>query len=227
MRPILLSVGSLNFYAYGFFTALGFIVAGLVCDYLARRKRLLTKKHREYFLIDGLLLGLVSGLAAARLAYIVLYNLILRTQTFDLTSILGGGFIFYAGLAVGLGLFYRWLKRHEENAGAWLDILMISILVGLAVSEIGGYLNDGLIVHVAGFFGNLTLAAIGYAIFMTNKRAGQTFWSSLFLLFLLNLFMGFWRTEIVSWFGLTLLQWASFVGMASVSFVQLRHNRVS
>jgi hypothetical protein len=221
MRPILFSVGSLNFYSYGFFTAVGFIAAGTIVDYLARRKRLLTKKHREYFFLDGILLTLVIALIAARVGYIVLYSLILKTETLALANhLLGGGFIFYAGLLAGLAAFYWWIKRHNEPAMPWFDILSIAVLVGFGFNEIGGYGNDNSVVHLVGLIGSFALAALTYAVYITERKAGLSFRIGFLSLFVLNFFLGFWRNEEILIVGLSLTQWASLIGVIGVSFVK-------
>lgn len=225
MRPILFTVGSLNFYSYGFFTAVGFIVAGILIDYLARRKRLLTKKQREYFFLDGILLTLIIAIISARVAYIILYNLILKTETLNLSNhLLGGGFIFYAGLIAGEIAFYWWVKRHQEAALPWFDILSIAILLGFGFSEIGGYANDNSVLHLVGFIGSFALAALNYALYITEKKPGTSFKSGLLFLFLINFFLGFWRNEDLLIIGLSLTQWASLIGVAGVLIVNPRKN---
>ena len=220
MRPILFQVGSLNFYSYGFFTAMGFLAAGFVIDYIAKQRGLLSRKSPPYFLTDTLLFALVIALISARLAYIIIYSLILRTEPLEIaTQLLGGGFIFYAGLAAGLAALWWWLRRQKHPApfGAWLDVSIIGLFAGLAVSEIGGYLNDGQVVHLAGLIGTSALAILNYVFLSTTKQPGRVFRYALFLLFLLFFFLGFWRTEKIIWYGFNFGQWVSLIGMISVA----------
>lgn len=227
MRPILFSVGSLNFYSYGFFAALAFLAAGVLIDYLAGKKRLLQKKQPEYFLIDMLLVSLIAGLISARLGYILLYNLILKTEIFNPSvNLLGGGFIFYLGLAVGLAVMAWWLKRQNEPVAEWLDLTIIAIIAGYAGSEIGGWLNDNQVTHLAGLFGSLAVAIVSYIIWLKEKRPGQTFRTSLFLFFVVSFFVGFWGPTDLLWFGLTLGQWASFLGIVVLGLIHFRLNKV-
>lgn len=214
MRPILFSLGSLNFYSYGFFAALGFIAGGAIIEYLAKKKKLLTSKHRQYFLIDALLLALIIGIISSRLLYILIYNLIFRVEPFSLVSnLLGGGFVFFGGLLAGLLVVHYWLKDEGLPTLAWFDPIMVGVTVGLTISEIGGYLNDGSIDHVIGFFGSLVVATISYNVCRTEKANGKNFFITLFLLFLLTFFLGFWRTEQLQWVGLGLSQYISLIGM--------------
>lgn len=220
MRPILFSIGRLNFYSYGFFTAIGFIAAGLVIDYLAKKKKLVTRRHREYFVIDGLLFSLVLGVLGSRIGYTVLYSFIFPLEPveifFDLTH---GGFVFLIGLACGLGAFIWWLRQSQDLIMGWLDIVIIGVLAGYGLSELGGYLNDGQIVHLAGLVGTGILSGIGYYLLMTEKRAGKTFCYMLFLLLLLFFFLGFWEIERVRFVSLGLTQWVSLLAMILVAVI--------
>ncbi len=223
MRPILFSLGRLNFYSYGFFTAAGIILGAWIVNLLLKRKRLVNKKEREYLLVDGLLISLVGGIIVARLAYILFYNILFRTETLAFSlELLSGGFVFTAGLLAGLGLFSWWLKRHDQALLPWLDCLMIGIISGYGLSEIGGYLNDSFIYHLAGFVACLGLAGAGYGYLVTEKKPGQTFWAGLFLFFLLQFFLGFWRPEQIIWFGLTFGQWWSLILMMTTGLINYR-----
>lgn len=219
MRPILFSLGRLNFYSYGFFTALGFIAGGAVIDFLAKKKKLITGKHREYFLIDGLLFSLIVAIIASRIGYLLLYSLVFPVEPFDFAhSLLAGGFVFYIGLIAGLATLAWWLRKNKTPILPWFDITIVGIFTGLTISEIGGYLNDGQIVHLASLLGNSILAGFTYQLVLAEKKVGQTFFTGLFLLLLLFFFLGFWQIERVQWLGLTLTQWASLVGMGAMGF---------
>lgn len=226
MRPILFSFGRLTFYSYGFFTALGIIVGGFILDYLARKKRLVTKKQREYFLMDGLLLAAVSGIFAARLTYIVLYSFIFRTETLDLSGhLLNGGFVFYGGLIAALGAYSWWLKRTDEALMPWFDIIIIAILSGISINEFGGFLNDSMFYHIASSIAYLVMAGLTYIILVTEKRPGLSFRSGLFLLLLVNFFIGFWHEELLMWLGLSLGQWVSLLGLIATGTWWIQANR--
>ena len=213
MRPILFSLGRVNFYSYGFFTALGFMAGGAIVDYLAKRKRLVTSRHAEYFVIDTLLVSLVAGILVSRLSYSVLYSLIFQLEPL---SLLGGGFTYYPGLDAGIAVFIYWIRRTETNILRWLDALMVGILAGTSLSELGGYLNDGQIVHLGALLGSAVIAGFAYRLFMAERKPGKTFFFSLFLLFLLYFFLGFWQQEKVAWAGLNLTQWVSLISLAGI-----------
>lgn len=219
MRPILFSLGSLNFYSYGFFTALGFVAAGILTDYLARKKKLITSKHREFFLIDTLLIILVVGILVARISYFLLYTLVLNDG--GVGGLFDGwhttGFLFLPGLVAGFVALVWWLRRHDLFSLVWLDIMMPGIFVAFGLSEIGGYLNDRQIVHLAGLLGSILMAGVSYLLVRYEKKMGIAFLYSLIGLFIFLFFLGFWRIEKIDLLGLNLTQWASVLGLAAVS----------
>lgn len=218
MRPILFSLGSLNFYSFGFFAALGYILSGMVIHRLAKKKRLLTSKHREYFLLDALLLALVSGIVGARLTYILTYNVLFRIDPLaEVTNLLGGGFVFYGGAAIALGVFYWWFKKHDMLNWAWFDVIITGLLVSMAFTGFASYLNDGQLLHVAEMVGYSVLAGVAYQTFRVEKAAGRTFVISLLLIFLFRFFLGFWEIERIEWIGLGFGQWVSLGGMLLVA----------
>ncbi len=219
MRPILFALGKVNFYSYGFFTAFGFMAGGAVIDYLAKRKRLITSRHTEYFVIDALLVSLIAAILASRLSYSIVYSLIFRFEPFNL---LQGGFAYYPGLATGIWVFIYWIRRTETNVLRWLDALMVGILFGTGISEIGGYLNDGQIAHLGALIGTAVLAGFAYRLFMAERTPGRTFFSSLLLLFILYFFLGFWQSEKVVWAGLNLTQWVSLISLVGIYAVWKR-----
>lgn len=214
MRPILFSLGGLNFYSYGFFTAIAFLISGFIVDRLAKRKHLTKGRGINLVLLDNLLLSLVIAIVSARISYIGLYALIFRTESLDsTTNWLGGGFIFYAGLVAGLSCFHYLLKRIGDLNGVWFDILSLAILAGLSISEVGGYLNDGAYLHLIRIAGTSALAGLSYYFLLTNKTAGKTFGLSFLSLYIFYFFLGFWQLEKINWLSLNLGQWASLVGI--------------
>lgn len=220
MRPILFSLGSLNFYSYGFLAAIGFIVGGLVIDYLAKKKKLLTSKHREFFLIDALLLALASGLIGARLTYIVLYNFIFQVEPLSqVGNLLTGGFVYYGGILTGFLALYWWFHRYEMQNIRWYDVIIVGLMVSYTFSEIGGYLNDGLVIRLAGFVGGIVLTGFAYLTFLAEKKPGRAVFSTLLVFFIFKFFLGFWAAEPVVWIGLGLGQWASLAGALIVGYL--------
>lgn len=193
--------------------------------YLAYKKRLITKS-RDYFLIDGLLFSLILGVIGSRLSYILLYNILFSIEPLAGISLFSSGFTFFGGLISGLAAFLYWI-RHEENKLLWLDLIIIGVVFGMGISEIGGFLNDGLITHLTGFVGSFALSGLMYLRLVTERKAGHTFWLGIFLLVLLIFFLGFWRIEKIFWIGLNLTQLVSLIAMIPLGYFAAKTIKVS
>lgn len=140
MRPILFSVGSVNFYSYGFFLAVGFIVGVLVLFWLAKiSKQVIDDKDRSEFL-DLILYSVLAGLVCGRIGHIIIFASQYRGVPFW-EAMLRGGFSFYPGLIAGLLIFILLLHRFHKPVWNWLALGMLGLLAGKAVAHIGGYLS--------------------------------------------------------------------------------------
>lgn len=224
MRPILFSLGSLNFYSYGALTALGFVAAAYLLRYLAKRKRLYTSKHRDYFLIDTILISLISGVLLARLAYFFLYrDASLVGELSFWRNLVLGGFVFYPGLLGGVTAFWIWLSRHAEPLPNWFDCLIPAIFCGLTFNEFGAYLNDGYEYHLVGSLLNLVFGLTTVQTALIEKKNGRAFWLGLVFLFVSQFFLAFWRTELYQIGVLGLGQIFSLIGIVYASYFFFKH----
>jgi len=129
MYPILFSIGSLNFYTFGFFVSLAFI-AGFLVIYLLFKK---DKKPNLDSLIDRFLIIMLSAIIISHVAYYLTY----RDQFSSWLQILyfwQGGMISYGGF-IGAILAYGWF--YKRNLLHNLDILAIGFLIGMFFWRIG------------------------------------------------------------------------------------------
>ncbi|MDY6913967.1 MAG: prolipoprotein diacylglyceryl transferase [Planctomycetota bacterium] len=127
----------LRVYGYGLMLVLGFL-SGI---YLARRRARRVGEDPDVLTHCGLL-ALIGGIVGARAAFVIeqreFYADASPAEIFNVTS---GGLIYYGGLllATAAVLAYLWLKRLP--ARRHLDILAVSIMVGLAFGRAGCTLN--------------------------------------------------------------------------------------
>lgn len=136
MHPVLIKIGPVAVYSYGFMVAVGFgIAAFLIYRHAARLK---LEKDR---IIDMLVLMLLCGIAGARLLYILLnfnYYLSRPLEVFDLSK---GGLVWYGGFLAGLaaGLVYARINKLD----LWLvfDLIVPYAALAQAFGRIGCYLN--------------------------------------------------------------------------------------
>ena len=132
MHPILLQVGSLKLYTYGFFVALGFIIAIWF-----------TKRNARFYGVpdqmvsDLFLTVLISALAGARILYVLINIDAYRDNFLDIFKIWNGGLVFFGGFiggALGAIIFLR-IKKMDVWKTA--DVISPGLALGHSVGRFG------------------------------------------------------------------------------------------
>jgi phosphatidylglycerol---prolipoprotein diacylglyceryl transferase len=136
MKPVLLSFGSFNVYAFGLFLALAFIISTLILYKYAREEL----KEVEYF--DAYLYTCIAGLFVSRLVYIILhwndfgFN-ILRFFLVRETP----GLSFIGGITGGLLFLWWYCSRKKFNTFHIFDLLSVVFSLGFIFIKIGEQLG--------------------------------------------------------------------------------------
>jgi phosphatidylglycerol:prolipoprotein diacylglycerol transferase len=148
VRPVLISIGSLNIYSWGFTLALATLVGVLGAVYLARR----SGWERPEEIVDVAVWAVLAGVVGSRLNYLLLYEpaeFLRHPWIFFRFS--GGGLVFYGGLALGIavGGYLAWRRR----LGFWAtgDLLAPFLAIGYGIVRVGCFLNGccfGRVTHV-------------------------------------------------------------------------------
>ena len=120
-----------HFHTYGLMLLLGFY-AGWVFSLRRARKEGVEGKH----ISDMLVYTVISGIAGARILYVIL-----EWDSFgsfwDFFKIWQGGLVFYGGLATGTVALITVIVRRGLSIGKIADILGPSVALGLAFGRIG------------------------------------------------------------------------------------------
>lgn len=134
----LFQIGNLTVYTHGFFLVMGIMLASFLMYYAAKRGSLPTEH-----LLDYIVYTVLFGIIGARVAFYLLYS-----QQFsnfiDLFKIWQGGLVSYGGFITGIIAFVLIVRSSKEKILPWLDILAISLLLGLAVGRFGSFLSGEL-----------------------------------------------------------------------------------
>jgi phosphatidylglycerol:prolipoprotein diacylglycerol transferase len=137
MRPILLQIGMLRVFSYGFFVALGIVAATL---WMVRQVRKEGKSPE--FVLDIVLLAAVFGIIGARLFFVFLYEpeyyLAHPLRIFYLPE---GGLAFYGALIFGLAAILIYLFRKGIPVLSFLDLVAPATALGYAVARVGCFMN--------------------------------------------------------------------------------------
>lgn len=215
MRPILFSIGSVNFYSFGFFLAVGFVLGIILLFFLAQKSGQITNaKDRSQFL-DLILYSVLAGLVCGRIGHIVAFSAQYRGVPFW-EAMLRGGFSFYPGLLGGLIVYLLLLKLYKKPIWNWLALAMLGLLLGKAIAHIGIWLAGqatnlylliwtlvGLIVIMAAIF------RIGIRSFAIPAKSQFVFLFGLLWIALGNILVDFLIPNKKLIWILTLSQWIS------------------
>lgn len=138
MGPILFQISSFKVYTHGFFLMLGAIIASIVLYWLANKF-----KYNKSIIFDLIIYTLLFGIIGARLTYFILYRAQFESAL-DLFKIWQGGLVSWGGFILGIAAAVVVLKLYKEKILPWLDILLISSLLGLSIGRFGSFLSGEL-----------------------------------------------------------------------------------
>ena len=149
MQPIITDFGTLTLgglsiplriYGYGLMLVLGFLLAVLLAQRRARR----VGENPEVLSRCGIL-ALIGGIAGSRIAYVIQHwDTHFAREPNPLAAVLNissGGLIYYGGVVLATAMVLAYLRFKKLPVRRHLDILAISMMVGLAFGRAGCLLN--------------------------------------------------------------------------------------
>jgi len=168
MKPILFSIQGVNFYSYGLFVALAFLICYLVVWFVSYKKKMIDK-----LLFEKLLLVLAAGIIFARILFYILYD-IGSLPWYSIFNPTIGGMVSFGGLIGGFILF---IILFRKNLWKWMDIFSLGFLAGAAIWRIGCFLSHdhpgifttawyGINYEAPAILFEIIVSAVGFAIFM-------------------------------------------------------------
>lgn len=127
----------LRIFGYGLMLVLGFLVGMLLAQWRARRAG-----EPPEVISQLAIWALLGGVLGARLAYVIKewnqYRDVGLDELFNITS---GGLIYFGGLLGGAGLVILAMRIKRLPIRRFLDILAVTVMVGLAFGRMGCLLN--------------------------------------------------------------------------------------
>lgn len=130
----------LRIYGYGLMLVLGFLLG----IYLARRRARRAGESPDDVTHCGLL-ALLGGIVGSRAAYVMQHWQSQFARDPDRLSavlnVTSGGLIYYGGVVLGMAMVLVYLRAKRLPARRFLDIVAVSMMVGLAFGRAGCLLN--------------------------------------------------------------------------------------
>ncbi len=136
MHRILLSIGTLRVYSYGFMLALAFIAGTYLATVRAKRHSI-----SAALVTDLVFYILLSAVAGARVLFVAVNWSYYRDHLLDILKVWEGGLVFYGGFLLAFGVAAWFLKKHRLSFLKIADIFSPSLAIGVAIGRIGCFLN--------------------------------------------------------------------------------------
>ncbi len=137
MHPILVEIGSLKIYSYGFMLAVG---AALSIILLLKQGK--KEGFGEETILDLAIITIFAGVAGARLFYVLVYEWgYYRDHLLQILDLRNGGLVWYGAFIFGAAAAMLYLWRKHLPALKMLDLLVPYLALGYAFGRIGCFLN--------------------------------------------------------------------------------------
>ncbi|MEI8350014.1 MAG: prolipoprotein diacylglyceryl transferase [Candidatus Omnitrophota bacterium] len=131
MYPVLLKIGSITIYTYGFLVFIGVLCGYVVCMREAQRQQI----NRQVF-SDIFFWTVFIGFIGARFSYLVIeYKSFFEDPLGLLFN--RGGFVFYGGVLSGFLAAFLLTKKYRIPFLSFLDIMAVGIPLGHAFGRLG------------------------------------------------------------------------------------------
>ncbi len=132
MYPILLEIGSLKLYTYGFFMALGFITA---IWFTKRNARFYGISHQT--VSDLFFTILVAAILGARLLYVIINPDVYKDNFLDVFKIWNGGLVFFGGFLLASLAAVLFCRMKGLELWKTADVLAPGLALGHSVGRFG------------------------------------------------------------------------------------------
>lgn len=137
MFPILFEFGVITVFSLWFFVTIGFVAGSLLFVRLAKRYRI-----KINVLTENSFLLFLCTLLASRTAFILFHSdlYFYHFKFFGLFALWDKGFSFWGAVFAFVGIVFYLQKSGAVLSRLW-DILVPSLLVGIAIADIGAFLD--------------------------------------------------------------------------------------
>jgi len=134
MHPILFQFGNFHIYAYGFFLAMGFCTAVILCVLKIRKSDIKLPLENA---ADLLLYTVLSGFLGSRILFILINFDVYRQHPLQMLKIWEGGLVFYGGLIPAATVAFVYMRSHRLPVWKLADLVSPLIALGLSFGRIG------------------------------------------------------------------------------------------
>ncbi len=241
MHPTICTIGPFTIYSYGLMLALAFVVGQYLAACQARKEKI-----NPEVIFNFLFLSVISGIAGARVFYVLENLQYYLGDPLEIIMFQHGGLSWFGGLILGGSCGVLYLKKKGMPIYRALDLVAPFIALSQAIGRIGCLLNGCCYGKVAEWvfwfpdkgepliptqaYSSFALILIFFVLRFMQERPhknGEIFFAYLLLYSLKRFFIEFWRGDnsVILW-GMTLFQILSVVVffLALAKLVSIKKN---
>jgi phosphatidylglycerol:prolipoprotein diacylglycerol transferase len=249
MHPVLLSLGWLHIYSYGFMVALGFLIGIIIITYQAKGEGV-----KPEIIVDGALYVIIASIIGARLFYVIGEWEQYRDNLKEIIMVQNGGLVFLGGLILAVLTVIWYARWKKQPLLKLLDLSTPGVALGYAIGRLGCFFNGccfGLPTKLPwgvsfpsgslaySYFGDerlhptqlysslimLVFALVLFLIFKKKRYPGQVFYWGILLYAIYRFSVEFLRYSPMHWFYLTPSQWIVLIAGGLAIFGLLNKQR--
>ena len=132
MYPVLLKIGKLSLYTYGFFVAAGFVAGITIARHEAKRLG-----EDQDMIMDLCFYVLIAAIVGSRLFYVLTNFSTFISDPLEIFRIWNGGLVFYGGFVVALIIAIIYVKQKEVSLFKTADMMAPALAMGHAIGRVG------------------------------------------------------------------------------------------
>ncbi len=137
MHRVLFYIGNFPVYSYGVLMALAVFLAYFLVKWRNKTLKVATDEDISDFYVWLIL----TGIAGARLAYVLLHFSEYSSNILSIFNLRAGGLALHGALIAGVFVFIYFAKKRKISPMKLLDLFAPSVLLGIAVGRIGCFMN--------------------------------------------------------------------------------------
>ena len=132
MFPILFHIGEVAVHSYGFFIAVGYIIALIVMLRAGRADGISNSN-----IVDMTFFSLLTGIIGARILFVLTNISYFWKFPIEALYLWQGGLVFYGGLATAIPFLFFYIKKNALPRKKVFDVLCLGLTIGHAFGRIG------------------------------------------------------------------------------------------
>jgi len=190
-NPILISLGPINIYWYGFFIVLGALSAILITFKLAAYYSI-----KKETIIDLAFWLIIGGIIGARAYHVLLESQYYLSHPADILKIWQGGLAIHGAIFAGLIIIWGFSKKYRRNPWQLAAIIAPGLALAQTIGRWGNYFNHELFGKPTNLPWGIPINIINRPVeYISNEFFHPTFlYESIgnFLIFLILIFIHIW-----------------------------------